>query len=425
MIKQRNILLIPCIGLVVSLLIALFVYAIDESPTAQLSAVDPTRPLGTDPWSSVDNYLRETRRATINTVGAEHYAATGYHKFKSGAQFERGTKIASPTEGNLYLNASTGNLQMQLPTAGLLYTGGNSGSSYTATQNTTKVTGNLSTWSTDVLPGMEMTLKGGATTYTIVKVVSNTELTVTPVVTVADEELVGSGVYTITLLKEATPYWANVGPTFFSRGVGTSTAEHYANGTHRIPIRTDNTDPKFPSDGNIWIDTLTTNRLRFRDGGVTKELSTTPTYLLNNFFDITPPAFNNTAYNATSYYPIGRIYIPQTATSLRYVFYEQYVSGGTGGINTKMLVTLGNAFVSPTISVTAEETIGQTGSIIFDKTLTIPSGLKGTDAYMYMQWRVDGASAATTYSFHFGRPAVSAAPPTTVQQDYRGLNRIY
>lgn len=76
-----------------------------------LDTVDITKPNGaTEPVSTLDNYAREMRDATKNTMGVEH-TLTGEHKFLRGDTASRPAPTVA-TNGRLYFNSEALKLQM-------------------------------------------------------------------------------------------------------------------------------------------------------------------------------------------------------------------------------------------------------------------------------------------------------------------------
>lgn len=72
-----------------------------------LSDLDPTLPLATDPVSEGDDKIRETRLKVINWAGVEH-TLTGEHKYIFGAP---GTRPAAGFPGRIFIDTTNGRVE--------------------------------------------------------------------------------------------------------------------------------------------------------------------------------------------------------------------------------------------------------------------------------------------------------------------------
>lgn len=70
-----------------------------------LSTLDELSPRDTEPVSTGDDAIRQTREAIKTTVGVEHDLSTGYHKLLSG---DSASRPPSGKDGRLYINTVTG-----------------------------------------------------------------------------------------------------------------------------------------------------------------------------------------------------------------------------------------------------------------------------------------------------------------------------
>lgn len=76
-----------------------------------LDSIDVTKPNGaTEPVAVLDDYAREMRVATKDTVAVEH-ALTGEHRFLRGTTGSRPAPSVA-TDGRIYFNTTDNMLQM-------------------------------------------------------------------------------------------------------------------------------------------------------------------------------------------------------------------------------------------------------------------------------------------------------------------------
>jgi len=227
-----------------------------------LNASKPTGSgAGAEGVETADNYLRLIQQVILDTFGV-FSNADGSPKFPVGYQDQRATVLPSPADYVQFLNATRGVLSARLPAAGLTYAVGN----YKTNANpatTAVLTGNLTKWSTNLLPGMKFVGYGGGVN-TIKSIEGETSMTLTTVPAAGDSwEADFTKTYTVRMLFDALQ-WLDMFPIFAVTRPDGSAGILYPNGELRLP--TGATEPAVPQAKMLWHNGT---RLKIRNDGNT------------------------------------------------------------------------------------------------------------------------------------------------------------
>ena len=203
----------------------------------KITDLNASKPIGSgaggEGVESADNYLRLIQQVILDTMGT-FLNPDGSPKFPVGYQDQRAAVLPSPENWAQFLNATRGVLQARLPAAGLTYAVGN----YKTDANpatTAVLTGSLTKWSTNLLPGMKFVGWGGGV-YTIKSIESETSMTLTSVPAAGDSwDADFTKTYSVRMLYDALQ-WLDMFPIFAVTRPDGSAGILHPNGEFRMPF---------------------------------------------------------------------------------------------------------------------------------------------------------------------------------------------
>lgn len=366
----------------------------------------------TQPPSLFDDTFNDFVNDLLESFAVRH-SLTGEMKFNVGIEAD---KPASPTVGDAYLNMTTGLLEIYRTAIQQYIVGtvdldaGASGDDVTVVANAgspdfTQV------HAAGVVPTYIVFWESGTDTVAdavaIHKIDSSSQFTLAA----SYAGTTGAGInYVIRFTAAATWFPAN-------RAVFNDyTTEHYLNGTHNIPIRTDGTDPDNVENGNAWFDTASGDILKFRAAGTTRTISTglpegtaiidVPMSAVDSENQGDP--YKNTGLQSRA---IG-LYVPVNAVTLNF---RVRVEMGSRIISYKSGLYADNDFASAAGAADVEvEVVGATGTSEVNTALTIPVAMRGTVAMFAFGYKKTGGSTPGVALTVMGPQVTTAVAPTSI-----------
>lgn len=275
----------------------------------------------TQPPSLFDDTFNDFVNDLLESFAVRH-SLTGEMKFNVGIEAD---KPASPTVGDGYLNLTTGTLEIYR-TAIAQYIVGTVDLDAGASGDDVTVVANAGS------PDFTQVHAAGVVPTYIVFWESGTD---TAADAVAIHKIDSSSQFTLAASYAGTTGVAisyvirfTAAATWFAVNrdvLNNYTTEHYLNGTHNIPNRTDGTNPDNVENGNAWTDTQTSNKYKFRVGGVTKEIASglgiSPVFiepLSDQSLNVNGIAYSNTKGSYDDCIILGSVRVPASATSLNF-----------------------------------------------------------------------------------------------------------